>query len=225
MSETTHRCGSTATASGEPCQTPVSGPGETCWRESHVAGSLDHLTPKRRRFVEEYTGRHMGNATQAAIAAGYSEKTASQIGYQLLQHPSVSEAVEDRLEEQAMGSDEVLARLADMGRADMDDFVRVNENGYPVIDLSYAEEAGLLHLVKEISYDSDGRPKVKLHDSKDALKTLAKVHGLEVQKVEHSGEIDTGGDTHIYLPDNDRDDLPEQLKRREAATGNGASPP
>jgi phage terminase small subunit len=45
------------------------------------------LTPKQRRFVQEYLVDLC--ATQAAIRAGYSAKTATELGYQLLQHPSV----------------------------------------------------------------------------------------------------------------------------------------
>ena len=40
------------------------------------------LTPKQQRFVEEYTID--SNATQAAIRAGYSERTAQQQGSRLL---------------------------------------------------------------------------------------------------------------------------------------------
>jgi Terminase small subunit len=50
------------------------------------------LTPKRQRFIEEYLIDR--DATKAAIRAGYSSRTASQIGYQLLQKTSVREAVE-----------------------------------------------------------------------------------------------------------------------------------
>lgn len=51
------------------------------------------LTAKQARFVEEYLIDL--NATQAAIRAGYSEKTAEQLGYQLLQKTSVLKAVEE----------------------------------------------------------------------------------------------------------------------------------
>lgn len=37
------------------------------------------LTPKQKAFTEHYASNN-GNGTQAAIAAGYSEKTAQQIG-------------------------------------------------------------------------------------------------------------------------------------------------
>jgi phage terminase small subunit len=50
------------------------------------------VTPKQARFVEEYLTDL--NATQAAIRAGYSKKTAEQLGYQLLHKTSVAEAIE-----------------------------------------------------------------------------------------------------------------------------------
>ncbi len=45
------------------------------------------LTPKQKRFVAEYLVDL--NATAAAKRAGYSEKTAEQVGYQLLQKTTV----------------------------------------------------------------------------------------------------------------------------------------
>lgn len=56
------------------------------------------MTPKQQDFVKEYLVDL--NATQAAIRAGYSEKRASEIGYQLLQKTTVQEALKterDRL--------------------------------------------------------------------------------------------------------------------------------
>jgi phage terminase small subunit len=49
------------------------------------------LTPKQGHFVEEYLIDL--NATQAAIRAGYSEKTAEQQGHQLLKKTLVSNAI------------------------------------------------------------------------------------------------------------------------------------
>lgn len=51
----------------------------------------DGLTAPQRSFVAEYLKDN--NATQAAIRAGYSKKTAEQIGYQLLQKTSVAQAI------------------------------------------------------------------------------------------------------------------------------------
>ena len=49
------------------------------------------LTPKQRRFIEEYLIDL--NATQAAIRAGYSEKTAYSIGQENLRKPVIAEAI------------------------------------------------------------------------------------------------------------------------------------
>jgi phage terminase small subunit len=50
------------------------------------------LNPKQRAFVAAYSG----NATEAARAAGYSEKTAYQQGHALLKHPEIIEAIRGR---------------------------------------------------------------------------------------------------------------------------------
>ena len=56
-----------------------------------------NLTPKQQRFVDEYLIDL--NATQAAIRAGYSPKTAEQQGFQLLKKTSVSEAINEAQQE------------------------------------------------------------------------------------------------------------------------------
>ena len=50
------------------------------------------LTPKQQRFVDEYLIDL--NATQAAIRAGYSPKTAHSIGAENLIKPEVQKAIE-----------------------------------------------------------------------------------------------------------------------------------
>lgn len=51
------------------------------------------LTDKQRRFCEEYVVDW--NATRAAIAAGYSEKTAYSIGQENLKKPEIAEYLEE----------------------------------------------------------------------------------------------------------------------------------
>ncbi|WP_203436265.1 terminase small subunit [Enterobacter hormaechei] len=73
----------------------------------------DGLTDQQRLFVAEYLKD--GNATQAAIRAGYSKKSAEQIGYQLLQKTSVAQAIAQQqkasIERTLGGADEVLAQM------------------------------------------------------------------------------------------------------------------
>lgn len=52
------------------------------------------LTQKQQRFVDEYI--ISGNATQAAIKAGYSKKTAKQSGAENLAKPYLKAAIEKR---------------------------------------------------------------------------------------------------------------------------------
>lgn len=53
----------------------------------------NRLTAKQQRFVDEYLIDL--NATQAAIRAGYSEKTADRIGPELLGKTCVSDAIQE----------------------------------------------------------------------------------------------------------------------------------
>lgn len=51
----------------------------------------DELTPKQKRFIVEYLIDN--NATQAAIRAGYSKKSARLIGQQLLAKTSLAQEI------------------------------------------------------------------------------------------------------------------------------------
>jgi len=51
------------------------------------------MTPKQRRFIDEYLID--GNATQAAIRAGYSKRSAMQIGEENLRKPVIAAAVQE----------------------------------------------------------------------------------------------------------------------------------
>lgn len=55
------------------------------------------LTPKQRKFADEYI--ISGNATQAAKAAGYSEKTAKDIGAENLSKPNIKAYIDEKLAE------------------------------------------------------------------------------------------------------------------------------
>lgn len=74
------------------------------------------LTPKQERFVAEYLIDL--NATQAAIRAGYSQKTAGQIGEQNLKKLEIAEAVKKAMEKRAdrnsVTQDEVISGLREL---------------------------------------------------------------------------------------------------------------
>lgn len=81
------------------------------------------MTPKQQRFVEEYLVD--GNATQAAIRAGYSEKTASAIGHENLKKPEIAAALQAGRQEITksvkMDAEWVLAKQGELYVAAMKD--------------------------------------------------------------------------------------------------------
>jgi hypothetical protein len=83
------------------------------------------LTDKQRRFVDEYLIDL--NATQAAIRAGYSEKTAAEQASRLLINVKVSSAIENaqkaRSKRVEISADMVLKRWWDMANVDVNDLV------------------------------------------------------------------------------------------------------
>jgi len=60
------------------------------------------IAPKKKRFAQEYPIDC--NATQAAIRAGYSEKTAYSMGHQLLKDPQVMQVIEKTMEKASEGA-------------------------------------------------------------------------------------------------------------------------
>lgn len=89
-----------------------------------MAGKIK-LTAKQRRFVEEYCVDF--NATQAAIRAEYSEKTARQTGSENLAKPVISEAIEERLNSLDLNAAQVSKLMADIAQSSMNDYFKVVE--------------------------------------------------------------------------------------------------
>lgn len=75
---------------------------------------------KQQRFVDEYI--ISGNATQAAIKAGYSKKTANRIATENLSKPVIKTAIDKRnaeiQSEKTMDMQEVMERLASIARGE-----------------------------------------------------------------------------------------------------------
>ncbi len=89
------------------------------------------LTPKQARFVEEYLVDL--NATQAAIRAGYSAKTAYSQGERLLRNVEVAAAVAEakpaRSERTKINQDWVIERLVGVYEASMEARPVCDKNG------------------------------------------------------------------------------------------------
>lgn len=79
---------------------------------------MKKLTIKQKKFADEYI--KTGNATQSAINAGYSEKTARKIGSENLTKPDIKAYIDERmkkLEEEAIADQkEILKGLTRQAR-------------------------------------------------------------------------------------------------------------
>ena len=144
------------------------------------------LTDKQRSFINHYL--QCWNAAEAARRAGYSEKTARNIGYENLTKPHLREVIEERMKSNAMSADETLARLSDQARVDMGDFLDVRHS-YAKVDLARAKEQGLLRHIRKFK-TTVGGGEIELYSSQTALQTLAKAQGLLHDKIEININID-----------------------------------
>ena len=148
------------------------------------------LTAKQRRFVEEYLVD--ANATQAAIRAGYSPRTAGSIGQENLTKPEIASALEKAQAERAarvqVTADEVLAELKKLGFSNMLDYATIQPDGTAYVDLSSLtrEQAAAIQEMTVDEYTEgrgeDARPvkkvRVKLVDKKGTLELLGQHLGL-----------------------------------------------
>lgn len=162
------------------------------------------LTAKQRRFVDEYLIDL--NATQAAIRAGYSAKTANEQGARLLANVSVqallTERIKDRERRTEITQDKVIAELAKIGFADIRKAVQwgpelrvVDQetgetaiaNGVSLVD-SEKIDSDTAAAISEISQTAQG-VKVKLHDKRAALVDIGRHLGMFKDRIEHSGAV------------------------------------
>ncbi|HHT8835116.1 TPA: terminase small subunit [Burkholderia cenocepacia] len=159
------------------------------------------LTPKQALFVDEYL-RDM-NATQAAIRAGYSAKTAESAGPRLLGNVRVQQAISAARERLAkkfeITRDRVMLEYARLAFADPRAFFR--EDGtlksVPELDEDTAAALAAFEVVEQQvgEADADGNltfvpvhtRKVKWSDKKGALDSIAKIMGWSVERMK--GEI------------------------------------
>ena len=144
------------------------------------------LTSKQSRFVAEYLIDL--NGKQAAIRAGYSAKTAEVQASQLLRiakiQVALSAAIRARSWNTEVTADRVVAELAKIGFANMRDYWPKEGE---TVDLHRLHQ-DLTAAVQEITIDETVDPlgvvyrhtRLKLHDKKGALDSLAQYVGMFV---------------------------------------------
>lgn len=129
-------------------------------------------TKKQLAFVEEYFLCNM-NGTQAAIKAGYSEKTAYSISSELLKKPEIKAEISRRLKERHMSAEEVLARLSEQASSAYGDYI--TETGK--VDFAKLVKDGKAHLVYKIKPTKFGT-EIEFYNGQNALLNIGKQHGM-----------------------------------------------
>lgn len=150
---------------------------------------MSDLTAKQQRFVDEYLLDL--NATQAAIRAGYSAKTANQQGPRLLEDVEVRAAIDaaksERAEETKIDAAWVLTRLAEEAAADIADLYDDSGNLRPVGEWPMVWRRGLVQGIEvEELFEGrgDGRErtgvvrKVRLSDRVRRVELIGKHVGV-----------------------------------------------
>ncbi|MGV1869728.1 terminase small subunit [Agrobacterium rosae] len=160
------------------------------------------LSVKQRLFVDEYLKDL--NATQAAIRAGYSEKTAHSQGPRLLENVGVAAAIEkakaDRSERTKIDADWLLTRLADEAVADIADLYDDDGGLKPVNQWPLIWRQGLVSGMEvEELFEGRGEDrehigrvrKVKLSDRIKRLELIGK--HIDVQAFRERVEVEITG--------------------------------
>lgn len=153
------------------------------------------LTDKQELFCQEYLIDL--NATQAAIRAGYSEKTAHSMGAENLTKPEIQQRVSElnksRLEATGISQKRVLEEYAKIAFFDIRNIYTEHGSLKQITELKDAE-AGALSAVKTFEVYADGQiigenKEVKVFDKIRALDALGKHLGLFEKDNSQKAEI------------------------------------
>ncbi|HEX5362350.1 MAG TPA: terminase small subunit [Fluviicoccus sp.] len=154
------------------------------------------LNHKQQRFIDEYLVDL--NATQAAIRAGYSPKTAGSQAFDLLKKPEIQQAIEEARQKTAnkleITRERVLEEYAKLAFLDPRRFYNEDGTLKKVPDMDADTAAALQGFeVDEIKMGEDSpaigvTQKIKWHDKKAALDSIARMMGWNQDKVKLQGD-------------------------------------
>lgn len=151
------------------------------------------LTGKQRRFVEEYLIDL--NATQAAIRAGYSPKTARDIGCENLTKPNIQAAIDRAMAERSrrtgINQDRVITELAKIALVNPSDVVDLN-SGTIKAGASREDTACIAGVRIRTLMGKDGptiEREVRFYDKVKCLELLGKHLGLFTDKLKVEGGV------------------------------------
>lgn len=145
------------------------------------------MTEKQKLFCEEYLIDL--NATQAALRAGYSEKTAYSIGNENLKKPEIQEYIQKRLKEKEDAliakQDEVLKTLTRIMRREEQEAVVVTCKKHN----TYYDDKGK-KVVADVEEPIIVNTPTKVSDVNKAAEMLGKYYALFTEKLNVDGDMD-----------------------------------
>jgi phage terminase small subunit len=156
------------------------------------------LTSKQQRFVDEYLLDL--NATQAAIKAGYSKKTARSVGSENLAKPDIAAAIQEAMKNRQartfITQDRVLQELARIAFFDPRKLLDDDGNPIPLSNLDDDTAAAVAGVELMEEYEGSGKDRVfigytkkfKLADKNTAISNAMRHLGMFVDKSEITGK-------------------------------------
>lgn len=177
------------------------------------------FTDKQRQFIDAYIV--CLNATKAAIAAGYSKKTARQMGSENLSKLDIRAEIDRRLNEYAMSANEVMHRLTTQARSDIGDFARLEYHEIP----DHPQSSNIKKLKRTVRRLKDDdvieTTEIELYDAQSALVHLGRAYGIfkDVTEIEDwrsraIADIKAGNIEFKALADHFDHDLATELFRQ-----------
>lgn len=153
-------------------------------------GIVAKLTAKQQRFCDEYLIDL--NATQAAIRAGYSPKTAEQTASRLLTIVKVSDEIAREMAERSkrtgINQDRVVQELAKLAFVNIANVVDLDSA--TVKETATGEDLACIQSVKIKPSEFGTEREIKLYDKKASLELLGKHLGMFKDKLEVEADMD-----------------------------------
>ena len=145
----------------------------------------DKLSDKQRLFVAGYLIDL--NATNAAIKAGYSKKTAKDIGAENLSKPLIKAAIQAEMDKKAskfdISADAVIQEIAKLAFSNPQDYYHANGAPKEIHELT-RDQAAAINTIKTNMTDECAVLELKMHDKGQNLERLGRHLKLFTDKVE-----------------------------------------
>jgi phage terminase small subunit len=157
---------------------------------------MSKLSARQEAFVREYAVSL--NATDAAIKAGYSKKTAGVVAWEILQKPYIQAAVAERVGKHFakvdLKAETIRAELLNIATFDVAECYDADGNLKPLHEMPEGIRKALSSVETNEIWGEDGAVgrvrKIRPFDKIRALELLGKYFQLFKDKIEVTGEVE-----------------------------------